>query len=174
MPRASLNLQDAKDLRDVQGQWRVAPGLVPGEPNEGLVALMAGSPARLTDYDDSRWEVCKDLAEWRSKGLTFAWYRIRVTLPEKVGGVDIRGARCLFETCIDDYGEIWVNGECDRERGSVQGFNVPQRVLVSANLQPGDKHTIALLAVNGPLAAPGGAVFVRYATLAFEWRAPGY
>jgi hypothetical protein len=24
------------------------------------------------------------------------------------------------------------------------------------------------------MAAPGGAVFVRYANLAFEWREPGY
>jgi hypothetical protein len=28
--------------------------------------------------------------------------------------------------------------------------------------------TIYLLAANGPLAAPGGTVFVRYANLAFE------
>ena len=40
--------------------------------------------------------------------------------------------------------------------------------------KPGDEHTIALLAMNGPIGAPGGAVFVRFATLAFEWREPGY
>ena len=53
MPRAMLNLQAPKDLRAVGGQWRFAPGLVPGQPNEGLVAGLAGSPARLADYDDS-------------------------------------------------------------------------------------------------------------------------
>lgn len=174
MPRGTLNLQDPADLNAVHGQWRVAPGLVPGEPNEGLVSRLVGSPARLPEYDDSAWEVCKDLTEWRSRGVTFAWYRITVTLPETVQGRDIRGARLLFETCIDDYGEIWVNGECDRERGAVQGFNVPQRVLLTTNPQPADTYTIALLAVNGPLGAPGGAIFVRYALLAFEWRAPGY
>ena len=42
------------------------------------------------------------------------------------------------------------------------------------SIKAGDKHTIALLAVNAPLGAPGGAVFVRYAQLAFEWREPGY
>ena len=36
MPRAILNLQDPADLRATKGQWRFAPGLVPGEPNEGL------------------------------------------------------------------------------------------------------------------------------------------
>jgi hypothetical protein len=74
----------------------------------------------------------------------------------------------------DDYGEVWINGVCDRERGAIQGFNVPQRVLITTDPQPGQKYTIALLAVNGPLAEPGGAIFVRYASLAFEWRAAGY
>ena len=174
MPRASLDLTTAQDLRTVQGQWRYAPGLVPGEPNEGLVSQLAGSPARLADYDDSGWEAIDDLTAWRSRGLTFAWYRTKVTLPATIGGTDIRETRCLFETCIDDYGELWIDGECNRQMGAVQGFNVPQRVVVTAEPQPGGQHTIALLAINGPLAAPGGAVFVRYATLAFEWRSPGY
>ena len=52
---------------------------------------------------------------------------------------------------------------------AIQGFNVPQRVLVTDNAVPGRQHTIALLAVNGPLGSPGGGIFVRYATLAFEW-----
>ena len=174
MPRAILDLQNPADLEAVGGQWRYAIGLVPGEPNEGLVAQMEGSPARLPDYDDSGWETTDDIAEWHSHGVSFVWYRISVTLPETVGGKSISGARCLIETCIDDYGEIWIDGECDRDRGAVQGFNVPQRVVLSAEPEPGDKHTIALLAANGPLAEPGGAVFVRYATLAFEWRDPTY
>ncbi|MCH7493597.1 hypothetical protein IIA16_02645 [bacterium] len=174
MPRAIVNLMDPAGLRSVGGQWRFAPGLVPGEANEGLVSQLAGSPARLPDYDDSGWEVRDDLTLWHSRGLTFAWYRTKVTVPESIGGVDIRGSRCLFETCIDDYGEIWIDGECDRERGAVQGFNVPQRVVIDTEVQPGDQHTVALLAINGPMAAPGGAIFVRYATLAFEWRQPGY
>ena len=174
MPRASLNLQNEDDLNAVSGQWKYAVGLVPGEPNQGLVALSEGSPARLPDYDDSGWEECGDLAEWRTQGLSFIWYRIEITIPETVGGHDVRGTRCLLETCIDDYGEVWVDGEIDLAQGAVQGFNIPQRVTVNADPQPGDTHTIALLAINGPVARPGGAVFVRYATLAFEWRDPRY
>ena len=174
MPRASLDLQDPQDLSVVRAQWRFAVGLVPGEPNEGLVSQLEGSPARLADYDDSGWEVTADLAEWRSRGFSFIWYRTRITLPETVRGRRIQDTSCLFETCIDDYGEVWVDGKCDLARGAIQGFNVPQRVVVSSNPQPGDRHTIALLAVNGLLAAPGGAVFVRFATLAFEWRDPGF
>ena len=174
MPRAIIQLEDPAGLRLVQGQWRFGPGLVPGESNEGLVSQLAGSPARLADYDDSAWQVTEDITKWHSRGLTFAWYRTKVTLPASVGGRDIQGARCIFETCIDDYGEIWIDGECNRDRGAVQGFNAPQRVMLNPEPKAGDQHTIALLAINGPLAAPGGAVFVRFATLAFEWREPGY
>ena len=35
MPRIELNLNKADDLKKVKAQWRVGPGLVPGEPNEG-------------------------------------------------------------------------------------------------------------------------------------------
>ena len=174
MPRATLDLQNAADLAAIGGQWRCAHGFVPGEPNEGFVSEAEGSPCRLPDFDDSGWEICDDLAAWRRRGVSFVWYRIKATLPETVGGRSLDGARCLFESCIDDYGEIWINGECDRERATVQGFNVPQRVVVSTEPKAGDEISIAILAMNGPLAAPGGAVFVRYATLAFEWREPGY
>mgnify|MGYP001019900417 CR=1 FL=1 len=70
--------------------------------------------------------------------------------------------------------ERGIAGVCDGHRGAVQGFNVPQRVLMTEEVTPGEQHSIALLAANGPMAAPGGAVFVRYANLAFEWREAGY
>ena len=71
MPRVALDLNKAEDRQKVKGQWRVAPGLVPGEPNEGLTAQLRGSPARLADYDDSGWKVCTNIREtqrqaWRS------------------------------------------------------------------------------------------------------------
>jgi hypothetical protein len=142
---------------------------VPGQPNEGLVAQAEGSPARLADYDDAAWETCRDLTARMSHSFSFLWYRIRVTFPQAVDGHPVHGVRVQFETCIDDYGELWIDGECNRDRGAIQGFNVPQRVLITDSATPGEQHTIALLAANGPLAAPGGTVFVRYATLAFEW-----
>ena len=83
---------------------------------------MEGSPARLPDYDDSGWEVCSDTSAWARfggdyvTGFSFVWYRINITIPETVGGRDPRRTRMLFETCVDDYGEIWINGECNRER----------------------------------------------------------
>ena len=174
MPRAVIDLNTESGLAAVKGQWKFAQGLVPGEPNEGLVSQIEGSPARLAEYDDSNWEICTDLAKWISHGFSFVWYRINVTFPETVDGHPTAGVRVQFETCIDDYGELWIDGVCDSHRGAVQGFNVPQRVLMTEEVTPGEQHSIALLAANGPMAAPGGAVFVRYANLAFEWREAGY
>lgn len=168
MPRAALDLNEAEDRRQVRGEWRVAPGLVPGEPNQGLTAELRASPARLAEYDDSGWEVCGNIRESRSAGFTFAWYRIAVEVPESVGGVALAGSRVWFETNIDNYGEIWINGQIDRSTGVIVGLNAQHRVEVSGSAVPGARHVIACLVLNGPLAEPRGGIFMRYATLAFE------
>jgi hypothetical protein len=166
--RVTLDLTRAADLQQVRGQWRIGPGLVPGQPNEGLVAQLPDSPARLADYDDSGWEVTSNIRERRSRGFTFAWYRLAVELPEQVDGVAVAGTRVWLETNLDNYGEVWIDGALDRRTGVIAGINAQQRVEVSASAVPGARHVIACLVVNGPLAQPGGNIFIRYATLAFE------
>ena len=170
MPRVALDLTKEADRRKVNGVWRRALGWIPGEPNQGLTAETAASPARLPDYDDSGWEITDNLREGISKGLSFGWWRITVELPEVVDGQPVAGAQVFFETNIDDYGEVWVDGQIDLVRGSVAGFNQQQRVTVTTSAEPGAKHVIACLAANGPFGAPGGGIFMRYATLAFESR----
>ena len=170
MPRIALDLNKEEDRQKVKGTWRHAMGLVPGEPNQGLVAEMLASPARLKDYDDSGWEVWTNVRELRSVGFTFAWWRITVELPETIDGQPTAGAALVFETNVDNYGEIFVDGEIDLVNGVVVGFNSQQRVVVSPNAVPGTKHVIAVLAANGPMAVPRGGIFLRYATLAFETR----
>ena len=96
--------------------------------------------------------MCHDITPGRSHGFTFAWYRLKVILPETVQGQDIRSGRVLFETCVDDDGEIRINGACDRERGAVQGFNVPQRVVVTTEPQPG-QHRLSLYPLATALTA---------------------
>ena len=147
MPRVFLDLNNVEDLRKVRGQWRVAQGLVPGQPNEGLTAQLLGSPARLPDYDDTGWELCTNIRKSRSVGFTFAWYRLTLELPDQVNGIAIAGTRVFFETNIDNYGEIWVDGKQDRGTGMIQGNNAQQRVEASTNAVPGNKHVIACLAV---------------------------
>jgi hypothetical protein len=170
MPRVALDLNEAADLQKVKGRWRVGQGLVPGEPNEGLKAQILNSPARLADYDDSDWEVCVNIRKSRSVGFTFAWYRTSVEIPVEIDGVLLADSRVYFETNIDNYGEVWIDGKINRATGVIVGINAQQRVEVSAKAVPGTKHVIACLVVNGPLAEPVGGIFMRYATLAFESR----
>ncbi len=98
MPRIALDLNKAEDRQKVKGQWSFAPGLVPGQPNEGLTAQLLASPARLAEYDDASWAVCTNIRESQSVGFTFGWYRITVEIPERLDGVDLTGARVFFET----------------------------------------------------------------------------
>jgi hypothetical protein len=168
MARVALDLENKDDLHVLRADgWRIAPGLVPGEPNQGLVAERRGSPARLADFDDSDWAV-GDIQERRSVGFTFAWYRLRFTMPEMVKGQAVAGNRVFFECNVDNYGEVWVDGVIDRAIGTVTGNNTPKRVPVHASAVPGTQHVIAVLVANAPLGDPVGAIFFRYATLAFE------
>jgi hypothetical protein len=168
MPRIALDLNRTEDRRVVSGEWRVAMGLVPGELNEGLTARLRASAARLADYDDSGWKVCTNVRESMSEGFTFAWYRIAIVVPERIAGVALAGSRVWFETNIDNYGEIWINGQIDRSTGVIVGLNAQHRVEVSGSAGAGGRHVIACLVGNGPLAEPRGGIFMRYATLAFE------
>jgi hypothetical protein len=170
MPRIALDLNAAQDRAKVKAQWKVADGLVPGEPNEGLVSQLLESPARLAEYDDSKWETCENVRASRSVGFTFGWWRTTIEVPEQIDGVPTAGAALLFETNVDNYGEVWIDGEIGDGNGTVTGINSQMRVQISRAVTPGERHTIACLAANGPLGKPRGGVYLRYATLAFESR----
>ncbi len=173
MSQQIIDLENTEHRGWLNAQWRYGEGLVPGEPNGGLVNELAETPARLADYDDSSWDRIDDIQLGRSTGFCFGWYRITVTLPETIGGDAIAGRAVFLETCVDDYGEIWIDGECDKAfgetgRGCVSGFNYPQRVCITEGAEPGGQHVIAILAVNGPFGRPGGGIFLRYARLIVE------
>jgi hypothetical protein len=169
MVRVNLDLEKKDDLQ-VLGTtgWKIAMGLVPGEPNQGLVAELKDSPARLPDYDDSGWDQDADFQERRSTGFTFAWYRIHITTPDRVRGDSVAGMRMVFETNVDNYGEIYIDGVIDRVSGVVTGNNVGKRAVVEDKAVPGTTHVIAVLVANAPLGEPVGTIFMRYATIAFE------
>ena len=169
MARVSYNLEDKDDLKALgTSGWRRSMGLVPGEPNQGLVAELKETPARAADYDDSGWDKDVDIQDRLSTGLTFAWYRINVTVPADAKGESMDGRRCWFETNVDNYGEVYIDGAIDRNQGVVTGNNVGKRLIVADPATPGATHTIAVLVGNAPLGEPVGTIFMRYATLAFE------
>ena len=98
-------------------------------------------------YDDSSWAEIppQSLSQRRSTGrLCFNWYRITLTVPQRIGDFDPTNSTAVFETSLDDYAEIWVDGELSRAAGQnggsvIAGWNATNRLVVGRNLKPGQK-----------------------------------
>jgi gluconolactonase len=186
-PDAVVNLQTAEGLTSVGGQWRysdariadvgfveVADHLGPGDvPNTTYEVLPHAEGA---DYDDSEWRVLAPEETMRrlSTGrVCFNWYRLRLTIPESVGDLATAGSTVVFEVVVDDYAEVWVNGELPLTLGLtggqvVSGFNAPNRVVLGTDVQPGQTFTVAVFGINGPISvAPANYIWMRSATLDF-------
>ena len=127
-------------------------------------------------FDDSKWPVieAKDLAARRSGGhVAFIWYRTNLTIPAKVGDFDTNGAKAVLTVLVDDYAEVWVNGQMPRQAGTpspatIQGFNMPNRVVLADAVKPGDKFQISVFGINGPISvAPANTVWFREARIEF-------
>lgn len=173
MARVALDLGNKDDLKVLSTTgWRRAMGYVPGEPNQGLEAEILGSPARMVEYDDTYWDKDVDIQDRLSVGFTFAWYRLKFTMPEEVKGQKVAGNRVYLETNVDNYGEVYINGKIDRVIGAITGNNVQKRIPVEDSAVPGGEHVAAILVANGPLGEPVGAIFMRYASLTFEETPP--
>lgn len=132
--------------------------------------------ARAADYDDRNWEIipAASLEGRRGHGrLSLNWYRLKVTLPDQVGGFPIRGSTATFEIVVDDYAEVWVNGQASwvlgQSGGSVAaGWNSPNRVVLTRDAVPRQEFQIAVLGINGPLSAhPDTYIWIRGVTLDF-------
>ncbi|PYS40217.1 MAG: hypothetical protein DMG14_11300 [Acidobacteria bacterium] len=127
-------------------------------------------------FDDSKWPTieAKDLAARRSGGhVAFIWYRTNLTIPAKVGDFETAGAKAVLTVLVDDYAEVWINGQIPRRAGypspaTIQGFNMPNRVVLAEAVKPGDKFQVAIFGINGPIsAAPANTVWFREAKVEF-------
>jgi gluconolactonase len=189
-PDAVLDLQSEEGVALAGGQWRYADARV-----EDIDFVEVGAPedplgpgnvpnrtydvvphAEAVDFDDSDWralaprETQLRLANGR---VCFNWYRIAVTIPERVGDFDPTGATVVFEVAIDDYAEVWVDGKLPHQLGDVggpvvAGFNAPNRVVLTRDARPGQRFSIAVFGINGPISAsPRNYIWMRTATLDF-------
>jgi len=128
------------------------------------------------DFDDSKWPAIepKDLAARRSGGhVAFVWYRTPLTIPAKIGEFDPAGAVAVLSVTVDDYAEVWVNGAIPGRSGypspaTIQGHNMPNRVVLGTSVKAGDKFQIAVFGINGPISiAPANTVWFREAKMEF-------
>lgn len=138
--------------------------------------------AGAADFDDSKWEVisANSLDQRRGNGrLGFSWYRIKLTIPDRVGDFDPTGSTVVFETSLDDYAEIWVDGELSRSLGQsggsvIAGWNAENHLVVGRNVKPGQQIQLAIFGINGPLSnPPTNFIWMRYARLGFYKTMPG-
>jgi gluconolactonase len=186
-PEATIDLATDEGVKLVKGQWRYSDTKIievdfkgPGpdrQPTGTPVKTYDYSPhAGGSDFDDSRWEVigATTLDKRRATGrLCFNWYRIRLTVPERIGEYDPTGSTVVFETALDDYAEIWVDGELSRYLGQmggtvVGGWNAPNRVVIGREVKPGQQIQLAVFGMNGPISnPPTNFIWMRYARLEF-------
>ncbi len=187
-PIASLDLGTREGVALVNAQWRYSdtrivevdfkgPG-ADGQPTGPAVRTYDYLPkAGGVDFDDSRWEILDPttLPQRRGTGrLGFNWYRIAITIPERVNGFDTTGSTVVFETSLDDYAEVWIDGELPRALGQsggsvVSGWNAPNRLVIGRGVRPGQRIQLAIFGINGPLSnPPTNFIWMRYARLDFQ------
>ncbi len=167
-----LDLLKKDGAAAVKGTWRRhAVTVHAGEMKNEIVPKAHGK------FDDSKWEALEDpavlLKPWGPGKFSMSWCRIEITIPQQVGGKDVKGTAVWFKTTVDDYAEVWVDGKIDlvfgsSGRGAISGFNQPNDVKLTDNAQPGQVVTVAVLAINGPFGnPPGNNIFFRNASLRF-------
>jgi gluconolactonase len=187
LPDAVVDLRTTEGMSRVNSQWRYSDTTISEITHRDVGADLkaSGKPnhtfdfspdAHAADFDDSKWEIipADSLEQRRGHGrLSFNWYRINITVPEKVGGFDASGATIVFEIVVDDYAEVWVNGKLGNVLGQqggsvVAGWNAPNRVVLTRDAKPGEKFQIAVFGINGPVSThPDTYIWVRSATLDF-------
>jgi gluconolactonase len=182
VPSATVNLMTTEGSAAFGAVWRTSEArIVEVEPMAGRMpgynkTFDMQPHAGEANFDDSKWEVIepKGLADRRGGGKSsFLWYRTTLTIPGKVGDVDTTGAKAVFTAYVDDYAEVWINGQMPRRSGypspaTVQGLNMPNRVVLAETVKPGDKFQIAVFGINGPISvAPSNFIFFRDAKVEF-------
>jgi gluconolactonase len=112
-------------------------------------------------FDDAAWPTIAPTALGAKRGggrVSFLWFRARLTIPARRGAFDPSGAQAVLALCVDDYAEVWVNGVLPRAAGrpspaTIQGFNMPNRLVLSDAVTPGDTFQLAVFGINGPISA---------------------
>ena len=186
-PEATVDLTTSEGTQLVKGEWRYSDTKIVEVDFRGAgpEGQPTGAPVKTYDYtphagganfDDSTWEVVEPSALSRRRGngrIWFNWYRIRLKIPGRVGAFDPTGSTMVFETALDDYAEVWVDGELSRSLGQtdgsvISGWNAPNRLVIGRDVRPGQEIQLAVFGINGPLSnPPTNFIWVRHARLDF-------
>jgi len=191
-PQAVADLKTIEGAALVNAGWYVQPAHIvdadfklPGAAaNDVLMLYPTGAAVKThgihpqinaVDFDKNFMAIKPTSLEMRAgTGLvSMAWYKVELTIPEKIGSLDTKGTTAVFEIVVDDYSEIWVNGKQmhgfgQTGNGVIAGYNTRNRVVLTDNAKPGDHFSIAVLGINGPLGMiPDNYIWVRNAVVDF-------
>ncbi|HEX9639148.1 MAG TPA: SMP-30/gluconolactonase/LRE family protein [Acidobacteriota bacterium] len=186
-PDATIDLATAAGIERVEGAWRYSDTKIveidfkaagrDGQPTGKPIKTYDFTPrAGAAEFDDSSWELIDPatLSQRRSTGrVCFNWYRIALTIPERIGSFDPTGSTVVFETSLDDYAEVWVDGELPRRLGQsggsvVRGWNAANRLVIGWDVKPGQMIQLAVFGINGPISSPPtNYIWMRLAKLDF-------
>jgi len=153
-----IDLRTKEEVAAVKGAWRyhdVKIIEVEGKSKNGSAnrTYSYEPKAKGPEFDDSQREIIEPdtLKNARANGqICFCWYRIKIAIPPAAEGKSV-----FFQTTVDDYGEIWVDGKLPRKPGDtggpiVAGFNFPNRVELK-DAKSGKVYQIAIFGINGPI-----------------------
>ncbi len=186
-PDAVVDLSTREGVELVKGAWRYSDArLVEVDfKAAGPEGQPTGAPIRTHDlephagalgFDDSAWERLDPTTLGARRGtgrISFNWYRIVVQIPERVDDFETKGSTVVFETSLDDYAEVWVDGEMPRRPAQsggsvVKGWNAVNRLVVGRGVKPGQRIELAVFGANGPLSnPPTNYIWMRLARLSF-------
>jgi hypothetical protein len=182
VPSLSVDLMTNQGSAAFGAQWRTMEAKIVERPTltghlpEYDKAYDISPHAGEAGYNDSSWPKieAKDLAARRGGGyVIFVWYRANLTIPAKIGDFETAGAKAVLTAYVDDYAEVWVNGQMPRRAGitspaTIQGFNIPNRVVLADSVKAGDQFQVAIFGINGPISVgPANFVFFRQASIEF-------
>jgi len=83
-------------------------------------------------FDDAKWDLIKPTDNWENQGYKnldgFAWYRIRIIIPRSlIYNAYIKDSLQIKLGKIDDYDQVFLNGELIGENAKVMPVNTEPR-----------------------------------------------
>jgi alpha-mannosidase len=96
------------------------------------------------NYDEMGW---KTLSINESIYPDSAWFRKKITIPERILGKPVQGGTIKFMVSVDDAGFCWINGE---KKGQ---FKWNGEYILTRDPKPGQEFYISIKAINtgGPM-----------------------
>lgn len=192
-PQAVADLRTIEGAALLNAQWFVQPAHIrdadfktpgPGTNGDALPLYPTGAAIKThtihpqigaADFDNGfRSLQPTELESRQGNGLvSYVWYKVELVIPVLIGKLNTNGTTAVFEITVDDYSEVWVNGKQAQGfgqsgNGLIAGYNTRNRVILTNNAKPGDRFSIAILGINGPMGRiPDNYIWVRNAVVDF-------